>query len=135
MPPTPAGGEGDDAMAPKKKGGASALPPEIMGQLEMFANSVRDGDAADWTAVDSVALGSLVGALVAADAGLMLRAAEQRSSVAVGLFLGGPGRWVTCRDQRELLAVLQEALAVCERVCGLDVPEVAPRARTARKRA
>lgn len=122
-------------MAGSKKPRPGATPPEILGQLEMFANSVRDGDSADWTALDTLALGALVRALVAADAGVMLRAAEQRSSVAVGLFLGGPGRWVTCRDQRELLAVLQEALAVCERVAGMDVPEPSPRAATRRKRA
>lgn len=122
-------------MAGPKKGVQRAVPPEILGQLDMFANAVRDGDAADWTAVDSLALGSLVRALVAADAGLMFRAAEQRSSVAVGLFLGGPGRWVTCRDQRELLAVLEEALKVCENICGLEVPEPTPRARTRRSRA
>jgi hypothetical protein len=105
-----------------------------MGQLDLFANAVRDGDAADWTAVDSLALGALVRALVAADAGLMFRAAEQRSSVAVGLFLGGPGRWVTCRDQRELLAVLEEAVRVCEHVAGLEVPEPTARARSRHKR-
>lgn len=109
-------------------------PPEVVAALESFVNSVRDGDAADWTALDTLALGALVRALVAADAGLMLRAAEQRSSVAVGLFLGGPGRWVTCRDQRELLAVLEEAMAVCENICGLAVPMPTVKAPTAQKR-
>lgn len=105
-----------------KKAKVPPLPAEIAGQLDLWANASRDGDAADWTAVDSVQLGGLVRALVAADAGLMLRAAEQRSSVAIGLFLGGPGRWQTCRDQRELLAVLEETSALLERICGLERP-------------
>lgn len=121
-------------MAARKKTAEPALPPEIEGQLTMFVNAVRDGEAADWTALDSLSLGDLVRSLVAADAGLMMRAAERRTSVAVGLFLGGPGRWVTCRDQRELLAVLTEAVSVCERVCGLEVPEPTPKARSRQKR-
>lgn len=121
-------------MAPRKKSASEVLPPEIEGQLNLFVNAVRDGESADWTALDSISFGDLVRALVAADAGLMLRAAERRTSVAVGLFLGGPGRWVTCRDQRELLAVLTEALSVCERVCGLEVPEPTPKARSRQKR-
>ena len=109
-------------MPSKKKSVTPYTDEVIAGQLELFGNAIRDGDAADWTALDSVALGALVRAVVAADAGLMIRSSEQRSSLAVGLFLGGPGRWVTCRDQREALAVLTEAMAVCERVVGLDVP-------------
>lgn len=120
---------------PRKKGETSRYQAaEIQGQLSLLANSVRDGDAADWSAVDGLELGELLGAMCATDAGVMLRSSEQGQAIAIGVFLGGGKQWVTCRDAREVLAVLRDFLGLLEaRVGSAPAPVPTPKGRGAAK--
>lgn len=82
-------------------------------RLEQLSLVLQDGEV-EWTALDSYAFGDLVRAVVASDGGLMIRASEQRRSLAIGAFLGGQSQWTTCRNEREVLAVLDAAVSAFE---------------------
>lgn len=122
-------------MPPRRKTESKEAARHIDGQLAIFADAVRGGEEADWTAADQVELGALVVSLCASDAGLMLRSAERGRAVAVGLFLAGRSQWTTCREQHELLAVLEAAQSVMQGLSGAAVapaPTATPRKRSKR---
>jgi hypothetical protein len=92
-------------MARKKQ----AADPGVQDALAGLGNVLLDGDVPDWSALDSFALGELIAVLGPLDAGVMIRSSERGQSRSVGVFVGGQSQWTTCRDQRELLAILEAA--------------------------
>lgn len=95
-----------------------AVDKHVQEQLEGLATVLLDGDIPDWSALDQFRLGELVAILGPLDAGVMIRSSERGSSRSVGIFVGGQSQWTTCRDQRELLAILDAAQTTLERVLG-----------------
>lgn len=102
-------------------------------ELEKLSAVLLDGDVPDWSALDQFQLGELVALLGPLDAGVMIRSSERGSSRSIGVFVGGQSQWTTCRDQRELLAILEAAQRTLEALLGARTAPapVAP----ARKRA
>lgn len=102
--------------------------------LDILTGLGRD-TVQDWTAQHDVDWAALVGAIVAADAGVMLRAADQGRAVAVGVFLGGPGAWQTCRDVSELSSYLNAALVTLQELAGKrTAPEPTKKGRAAARK-
>lgn len=83
--------------------------PTAQAALDGLASVLLDGETPDWSAVDTFALGELVAVLGPLDAGVMIRSSERGKSRSIGIFVGGQSQWTTCRDQRELLALLEAA--------------------------
>lgn len=94
------------------------VEPATQEALEGLARVLLDGDAPDWSAVDSFPLGELVSVLGPLDGGVMIRSSERGASRSVGVFVGGQSQWTTCRDQRELLAILEAAQTTLETLLG-----------------
>lgn len=93
--------------------------------LQRIGQMQRD-DSVDWSLVRDMDLGELVPAIIAADAGLMIRAASQRSALAIGLYVGGQNVWVTATDPSAAVAVLREITANLEDLVGSKrAPEAA----------
>lgn len=113
-------------------GGRGPLPrrkavedPNVQRALEGLGVVLLDGDVPDWSALDQFALGELVAVLGPLDAGVMIRSSERGQSRSVGVFVGGQSQWTTCRDQRELLALLQAAQTTLDGVLGARSAPVA----------
>lgn len=101
-------------MAKRKQ----AVEPGTQEALAGLAAVLLDGDTPDWTALDQFPLGGLVAVLGPLDGGIMIRSSERGQSRSVGVFVGGQSQWTTCRDQRELLAILEAALTTLEALLG-----------------
>jgi len=118
-------------MATKRK----AVDPAVQEKLAGLARVLLDGDVPDWSALDTFPLGELVAVLGPLDAGVMIRSSERGASRSVGIFVGGQSQWTTCRDQRELLALLEAAQTTLDGLLGArsaPSPAVAPRRRAKR---
>lgn len=87
-------------------------------RLNGLAAVLLDGDAADWSGIDQFKFGELVNCLGAVDGGLMIRSSERGASRSVGVFVGGQSQWTTCRDQRELIAMLEAIQTTLEGLVG-----------------
>lgn len=95
-----------------------AVAPEVQEALDGLATVLLDGDVPDWSALDQFELGALVALLGPLDGGVMIRSSERGASRSIGVFVGGQSQWTTCRDQRELLALLQAAQGTLEAILG-----------------
>lgn len=102
--------------------------PAIQGQLDRLAMILGDGEAPDWSAVSQFELGALVALLGGVDGAVMIRSSERGASRSIGVFVGGQSQWTTCRDQRELLAMLEATVATLEAISG-DVRATRPTAK------
>lgn len=101
-------------MPPRKR----PVDPATQEALDGLATVLLDGDTPDWSALDRFELGALVALLGPLDAGLMIRSSERGASRSIGVFVGGQSQWTTCRDQRELLALLEAAQTTLEAILG-----------------
>jgi len=111
------------------------LDPATQEALDGLATVLLDGEVPDWSALDQLELGALVAVLGPLDAGIMIRSSERGASRSVGVFVGGQSQWTTCRDQRELLALLQAAQTTLEGILGRSrAPEPTLAARKRSKR-
>jgi len=108
--------------------------PATQEALAGLAAVLLDGDTPDWSALDQFPLGELVALLGPLDGGVMIRSSERGSSRSIGVFVGGQSQWTTCRDQRELLALLQAAQATLEAILGRSQAPAPTKAAARRKR-
>ena len=107
----------------------------VQGVLDKLSTVLLDGDVPDWSAVDSFPLGELVAVLGPVDGGVMIRSSERGASRAIGIFVGGQSQWTTCRDQRELLALLEAAQNTLDSLVGAQrapAPASTPKGRAKR---
>jgi len=110
------------------------VDPAVQERLDQLSTVLLDGDAPDWSALDGYKLGGLIAALGPLDAGVMIRSSERGASRSIGIFVGGQSQWTTCRDQRELLALLEAAETTLEGILGgRQAPEPTRPRRQARK--